>query len=117
MNIKILAAIGKRRLCFTRPCARLAALGPEIFMLRQSKRAFTLVEILMVVLILAIASAVIVPQIGSRSDLKVAAGARLVMSDLIWAQNRAITTQQQQFVVFGAQSYTLWYKNSSGTLL
>ena len=85
-------------------------------MLSQSRRAFTLVEILMVVLILAIASAVIVPQIGTRDDLKAAAGARVVMADLIWAQNRAISTQQEQYVVFSGNSYTLWYKNSSGTL-
>jgi len=86
-------------------------------MLRQSRRAFTLVEILMVVTILAIASAIIIPQLGTRNDLKAAAGARVVMADLIWAQNRAISTQQKQYVVFSGQSYTLWYRNSSGTLV
>jgi prepilin-type N-terminal cleavage/methylation domain-containing protein len=85
-------------------------------MFRQSRRAFTLVEILMVVTILAIASAIIVPQLSSRDDLKAAAGARVVMADMIWAQNRAISTQQKQYMVFNGQSYTLWYKNSSGTL-
>jgi len=85
-------------------------------MLKQTRRAFTLVEILMVVLILAITSAIIVPQIASRDDLKASAGSRVLMADLIWAQNRAITTQQKQYVVFTGQSYTLWYKDSNGTL-
>ena len=82
----------------------------------QTRRAFTLVEILMVVLILAITSAIIVPQIGSRDDLKAAAAARVMMADMIWAQNRAITTQQKQFVIFTGQSYSLYYMDSSSTL-
>jgi prepilin-type N-terminal cleavage/methylation domain-containing protein len=85
-------------------------------MLTQSRRAFTLVEILVVVLILAITSAIIVPQIGSRNDLKVAAAARVVMADFIWAQNRAISTQQKQYIVFSGQSYTIYYRDTSGTL-
>jgi len=76
-------------------------------MLTQPKRAFTLVEILMVVVILAITSAIIIPQISSRDDLKVASAARVVMADLIWAQNRAISTQQKQYVFFGTNTYTL----------
>src|SRR5437764_15385484 len=83
----------------------------------QSRRGFTLVEVLMVVLILAISSAIIIPQLGTRTDLTAASAARLVMADLIWAQNRAISTQQKQYVIFSGQSYTLWYKNSSGTLV
>jgi prepilin-type N-terminal cleavage/methylation domain-containing protein len=63
-------------------------------------RAFTLVEILVVVLILGIAAAVIVPSMGSRDDLKAAAAARMVMADLIYAQNRAITTQQRHYIIF-----------------
>jgi prepilin-type N-terminal cleavage/methylation domain-containing protein len=63
-------------------------------------RAFTLVEILVVVLILGIAAAVIVPAMGSRDDLKAAAAARMIMADLIYAQNRAITTQQRHYVIF-----------------
>lgn len=85
-------------------------------MLRQTKRAFTLIEILTVVTILAITSAIIIPQLGTRNDMKAAAGARVVMSDLIWAQNRAISTQQHVYVVISGQSYTIWYKDSTGTM-
>src|SRR5436190_11873811 len=63
-------------------------------------RAFTLVEILMVVMILGMASAIIVPQISQRDDLKVTTAAREMMADIIYAQNRAIVTQQRQFVKF-----------------
>src|SRR5687767_4923700 len=72
--------------------------------------AFTLVEILVVVLIIGIAAAVIVPIMGSRDDLKVKSAARLLMADLIYAQNRAISTQQRHYVIFNdtaPQNYRL----------
>ncbi|HEY7115410.1 MAG TPA: type II secretion system protein [Tepidisphaeraceae bacterium] len=73
-------------------------------MSRHCNRAFTLVEILTVVVILGIAAAVIVPQLGSRDDQKAIAGARMVMADLIYAQNRAISTQTRHYVVFNTSS-------------
>jgi prepilin-type N-terminal cleavage/methylation domain-containing protein len=73
-------------------------------------RAFTLVEVLVVVLILAIASAVILPQASGQDDMSAAAAARTVMGDLLYAQNRAIAMQRYEYVVFNqaAQSYTLY---------
>jgi prepilin-type N-terminal cleavage/methylation domain-containing protein len=77
---------------------------------KRKIRAFTLVEILVVVTILGIAAAIIVPQMGSRGDLTAAAAARLIMADLIYAQNRAISTQTKHYVKFttsSPQSYRL----------
>ena len=79
-------------------------------MFRPDKiRGFTLIEILMVVVILGIAAAAIVPQIGSRDDLKASAAARSLMADLIYAQNRAITTQKMIYATFDetSQAYEL----------
>lgn len=83
----------------------------------RNRSAFTLIEILMVVVILGIASAVIVPQIGTRDDLKVSAAARIVMADLIYAQNRSIASQQMYCVKFdaGAESYALVAASSPAT--
>ena len=80
------------------------------FRLRARTRGFTLVEILTVVVILGIAAAVVIPHISDRSDLRAAAGARVVMADLLWAQNRAIATQKTHYVHFDtvAQRYSLY---------
>jgi prepilin-type N-terminal cleavage/methylation domain-containing protein len=64
------------------------------------RAGFTLVEILVVVTILGICTAIMIPGLGSRSDLVVVGASRQVMSDLMYAQNKAITSQAPVYVVF-----------------
>ncbi len=64
------------------------------------RRGFTLIEILVVVTILGISAAMIIPQIGSRDDLRVASMARVVMADLAYVQSRAVSMQKRQYVRF-----------------
>ena len=65
---------------------------------RRNCRGFTLVEILVVVIIIGIASAVVVPNLGTRNDLNVASATRTIVADLIYAQNRAILSQAKRYV-------------------
>ncbi len=71
------------------------------------------------VVILGLASAVIVPQISSRDDLKVSSAARTLVADLIYAQNMAITKQQMYYVRFDAanERYTVLSAVSPDTIV
>jgi prepilin-type N-terminal cleavage/methylation domain-containing protein len=72
--------------------------------------AFTFTEVLVVVVILGIASAIVLPQVASHDDLNTSAAARTVMADLLYAQNRAIAMQTMHYVTFDTttQKYTLY---------
>ena len=78
----------------------------------RAANAFTLVEVMTVMVILGIAAACIVPQIGTRGDLDAAAAARSIMADLLYAQNRAIATQKVHFVEFSSTGYCLLTRDS-----
>ena len=75
------------------------------------RSAFTLVEVMTVMVILGVAAACIVPQIGTRDDLN-AAAARAVTADLLYAHNRAISTQKMHFVEFSGNGYTILARDS-----
>lgn len=75
----------------------------------RARQGFTLVEILAVVVILGIASAIIIPQMGTRDDMRVKAAARTLIADLIYAQNLAISTGQTVYIRFdvAGNSYSM----------
>ncbi len=82
--------------------------------MRRRDAGFTLIEILVVLVIIGISAAIIIPSIGTRDDLNTAAMARVVMADLIYAQNRAISQQKYHWVRFnaGAESYEVFEQMS-----
>ena len=67
---------------------------------RRRRSAFTLTEILMVVVILGIAAGVVIPMIGQTDDINLSAASRKLISDLLMAQNYAITHQTNVQVSF-----------------
>src|SRR5207247_7752498 len=65
-----------------------------------------------VVIILGISSAIVIPQISSRNDLKAASAARAIVADILYAQNQAIVTQANQYIKFNVSAQT--YKVCTG---
>ena len=70
---------------------------------------FSLMEIMVVVILLAIAAAVVIPRIGSATDSQAISGARILKADLEVARSLAVTTQQPHSLVFSpdGQSYKI----------
>ena len=79
--------------------------------------AFTLVEILVVVVILGIASVIVLPSLGGRGDINTAAAARVLMADLVYAQNLSIVKQKPHYVRFDGQTYSIWTRESGSLVI
>ena len=84
---------------------------------RPNRAAFTLVEIMMVLVIIAITAAVVIPNAISTASFQATSAARMIATDLQYAQDTAITSQTPVTVTFNVanESYTL--SNASGTLI
>lgn len=68
-----------------------------------SERAFTLVEVLVVIALLGVAGALVIPQMGSVGVLRIQSAIRQIVSDLTFAQSDAIAFQQRRAVVFDVE--------------
>ena len=82
----------------------------------KHERAFTLIEILVVVAILGIITTIIGISIGTRDDLKVQATARVLTANLQYAQSRAIVRRERHYVTIGAAGADLRIAVRSGGL-
>ena len=82
----------------------------------SSRSGFTLVEILVVVVILGIIAAIAVPNMVRGSDMQIVAGARMIASDLEYAQNLAITSQTPVTVTFDPVHDAYSLSDAGGTL-
>lgn len=91
---------------------------------KKMQRGFTLIEILAVVTILAIAALAAIPMVNNGyADVKLTAAARSVMADLFYAQNYAITNQTAVYILITPSTpsiggaYTLQYNPGTITSL
>ncbi|MFC1633897.1 GspH/FimT family protein [Planctomycetota bacterium] len=69
---------------------------------RSSIGGFTVIELLVVVVILAIAAMTAIPMMSSASSMQIRSAANLIMADLEYAKSMAITRGQNYSVVFDA---------------
>jgi len=79
-----------------------------------SAGAFTLIEVLMVVFIMAIGALLAIPMISSGADFQLRAAANIIAADLEYAKSLAITNQDNYLIIFDAanESYELQDSNS-----
>lgn len=68
--------------------------------LTTSKRAYTLVELIVVVAVLGLSGTLLVPNLVDRSTFAIQAASRSVISDLIFAQSDALANQEYRRLQF-----------------
>lgn len=80
-------------------------------------RGYTLVEVLMVVVIVGIAAAVVVPQMLEAGSMQIQSAGRMVIADIIYAQNEAIAQQANRKLVFDPAQNSYKITDASGNAL
>ncbi len=65
-----------------------------------ASRSYTLIELIMVMAVLALAAALLVPNIAGSDSMKLQAAVRLLIADLSFAQSDALANQEYRRVVF-----------------
>ena len=71
---------------------------------------FTLAEILLVVLIIAIAAMIAVPMMGSMDSVQIRSAANMIAADLEYAKSMAISRQNYYSVVFNPDPANSYYE-------
>ena len=66
----------------------------------RTTNGYTLIEVLITVTIMGLAAAIVVPNMMQGGSLGVQAGARMIIADLLFAQNEAMAQQSTRRVVF-----------------
>ncbi len=66
----------------------------------RAARAYTLVELIIVIVLLGIAAAMVAPSIGSTDVLRVQSAVRSVVADITFAQSDALARQQARAIMF-----------------
>ena len=80
-------------------------------------RAFTLFELMIVVVIIGIAGLLAVPMVSSGADFQIRAAANIIIADLEYAKNLAITNQENISVVFDDSNETYIMQDSTDTAI
>jgi prepilin-type N-terminal cleavage/methylation domain-containing protein len=83
----------------------------------QRKYAFTLVEILIVVVILSIAAMTAIPMMSNAASLQLRSAENLAASDLEYARNLSISTGKNYTVAFEENNEKYYIKDDSGAVI
>jgi len=82
-----------------------------------SLRAFTLIELIVVMVLLAVGAAMVVPVLSLTSSAQVRAAADVIAADLEYAKSMAISRGQTYALVFDAAGETYQLQDQTGTVL
>jgi prepilin-type N-terminal cleavage/methylation domain-containing protein len=81
------------------------------------RRAFTFIELMIVIVILAIAAAVVVPMVSSAGSMQLRAAVNMVAADLEYAKSMAVSRGQTYSVVFDKNAETYQIQDPNGNVI
>ena len=84
---------------------------------RQGGGGYTLIEVLMVVTIIGLVGAIVVPQMLQAGTMNIQAASRMVIADIMYAQNDAVAQQAKRKVVFNISDNSYKLLNEKGKTL
>lgn len=86
---------------------------------KRGLRGFTLIEVLVVIVIISIAAAVVVPHMLSTGTMSLQAASRIVIADLLYAQNQAIAEPQKApfRLIFDVDNATYRLQDAAGNVV
>ena len=82
--------------------------------LPRRREAFSMVELLVVMIIISIGAMLVVPMIGSASSMQISSAANMIAADLEYAKGIAIGRGQNFSVVFDTSSESYQIKDQNG---
>jgi len=83
----------------------------------MNHKAFTIIEILIVVALLAIAAMMAVPMMSSAASIQIDSAANMIAADLEYAKSMAISRGQKFSVVFDKTTETYQIKDQDGAVI
>lgn len=83
----------------------------------MQRDAFTLIELIVVMVILSIAAMLAVPMISSAADVQVRSAANMIAADLDYAKSMAISRQQYYSVVFDSANESYEVHDKDGNVI
>lgn len=84
---------------------------------RNHRKGFTLVELIVVIVILAIAAAVAIPMLTNAGSIQLTSAASLIAADLEYAKSMAITTGLVYSVVFNNETERYQLEDQNGSVI
>ncbi|MFC1738952.1 GspH/FimT family protein, partial [Planctomycetota bacterium] len=84
---------------------------------KDSLSGFTLIEVLVVVVILAIAAMMAIPMMSSAGSMQVRSAASMIAADLEYAKSMAISRGQKFSVVFDSVQESYHIENEDGDVI
>lgn len=102
------------RCCLKRDAAMKADENRKI---KKIRRGLTLIEIIMVVVIIGIASFLAIPMLSGAADMQARSAANQIAADLDYAKSMAMTHQQNYTLVFDKVNDSYQIQDASGTVI